>query len=352
MFDFFDEDFPLSKKQEEQRRLAESAGNNEDKAEKKIPAEETMPELPEIEPEDNGDIVIETPVIDLSDVTIDDPDDYDDEYEDDEEPDDGYEGEEADKPAEEAPVGYDEALGEKYDDLNPAEEAAPEEVAVEAAAEEAAAVETAAEEVTEEAAAEEVAEEAPEESEADGEFPMIGAEEGEKAAEETYEETAEEAFEELAEAIIDEPETDGGGRYDEWAHIAEPPRYENIDDLHEELRSLGEKLDSMEKAVDEMEDGELPEGFDYEYDERYYSEEDTPAYKHPELYESKDGEDGGEGRPNITMSENRNFRHAIVPVPKRPEKSLPAISGKTVLKAGLAVAAAVAVVKLMGKRKK
>lgn len=53
--------------------------------------------------------------------------------------------------------------------------------------------------------------------------------------------------------------------------------------LREELRSLGEKLESMERVVDNMEDGEIAEGFDYEYDERYFAVEETPAYQHPEM---------------------------------------------------------------------
>ena len=100
--------------------------------------------------------------------------------------------------------------------------------------------------------------------------------------------------------------------------------------LHEELKSLGEKLDSMERAVDGMEDGDIAEGFSYEYDERYFAEDETPAYRHPELYKPK---------------ETR-------PAAKKPQTKEPAVDMGSLLKAGAAIAAAAVAVKLLSGGKK
>lgn len=72
--------------------------------------------------------------------------------------------------------------------------------------------------------------------------------------------------------------------------IPEEDSEDTLDDLSEELRSLTEKLDSMERAVNAMnapageaDDEDIPESFSYEYDDRFFAEEETTAYKHPEL---------------------------------------------------------------------
>ena len=144
--------------------------------------------------------------------------------------------------------------------------------------------------------------------------------------------------------IAAEPEQTGS--YDEWStfenepETAAPAANTSIDDieahLHAELKSLGEKLDSMEKVVDGMEDGELPEGFEYEYDEQWYAEEETPAYKHPELHSAKKPE---------------TQKQPIVPAKKPSSRIDISVDLKTVAKAGAAVAAAAVLYTVFKKKK-
>lgn len=103
--------------------------------------------------------------------------------------------------------------------------------------------------------------------------------------------------------------------------------------LHAELKSLVEKLDDMERAVDTMEFSRSEESdgedFSYEYDDRYFAEEETPAYKYPELY-----------------------KKTAEPVRKNSagKQSGITINTKTLIKVGAIVAATAAAVKLLGQK--
>lgn len=136
---------------------------------------------------------------------------------------------------------------------------------------------------------------------------------------------------EVAEPVFDEEE-----KTDEAPiSIAEEDADRELS-LHEELRRLVEKLDNMERAVDSLEQSSASvcePGFSYEYDERYFAEEETPAYKHPELYK----------------------KEAPAPVKKtqaKPKKdnSTISINTKTLLKVGALVAATAAAVKLLDRK--
>ena len=340
MFDFFDEDFPLSKKQEEAERKR----------------------LRELEKSAEDDIVIEQPaadepLIDLSDVTVEEPMDETPDFK------------EQYSEALSAPISSEEeAVSEKLSDL--AEKAA-EDVPEEAPEISDSAPEASDEENKEEPEASEDALSAPEEPDEQAEkaweeiasdkervWEDIALDNGEETAEQ-----AEKPWDEIASEKDEEPD----GNYDEWSGFEEQPAEESeaetlpepksIDEieahLHEELRSLGEKLDSMEKAVDSMEDGELPEGFDYEYDERYFSEEDTPAYKHPELYgSSNENEDRAS---KITMTPGKKPETKMLPVPVR--RSRRNADNRNLMTAAAAavtasIAAAVAVALFSKKKKK
>jgi len=116
------------------------------------------------------------------------------------------------------------------------------------------------------------------------------------------------------------------------------PDEEPMDDLSAELKTLTEKLDSMERAVNAMnapaaeaDDAEVPESFTYEYDERYFAEEETTAYKHPELVK----------KPNAKPSAKA----------KRSSGDM-TINLKTLAKVGAVVAGAVVAAKLLSDDKK
>lgn len=307
MFDFFDEDFPLTKKQEGEynKRLAEEA--------EKASEEE------------------KTGVIDLEGVTVDEP--------------------AAEEFTEE--VGEAESLGQ-VEEPEQAEQAAPQIVP-----EETAQVVDIAEESAEEAAEEHSEQEISAEERYAQEIERImnGAEEiaaEESPAEEIAEETAEESTGEISESDMSDDEPDDGyeaEENDEPVHEMPSGESEPMPDisekiasldeieahLHEELKNLGEKLDSMERTVDNLEDGELSEGFSYAYDGRYYAEEETPAYKHPEIY--------GRKQP----SEKK-----YLPV-KVPEKKVGAsVSKQNLIGLGVAAAAAalaLGLLRLGGKKK-
>ena len=329
MFDFFDEDFPLTKKQEEEYR-------------KKLEAENSEPQSPAPdEPEPvSEDIALDTIMVEEPDY-----DDYDGE------PDDGYDEPEDGTPAE----SYAREV-EKI--MNGSEEAA------EVAAEETADEPEQPSEEPEAASAEEAPEETPEET------PKY-SEPAEQPVEETHDDDDAPVLEKL-----DESELYGGERpaepeeTDAVEHEMPPTepapevpdiseKMASIDEieahLHEELKTLGEKLDTMERAVDGMEDGEISEGFDYEYDERYYAEEETPAYLHPELYGRSDEESASENRAaNIEMSswkeEKKPAKKLMLPqVSKKKSASSLNIGAGTV---AAAAAAAVALIALLGSRKK
>lgn len=284
MFDFFDEDFPLSKKQEEAlRKLAEEADKvNDDGSE---------------------DIVIEEPKIDLSNVTVEEPDDEDFSFaekyrealnadlpEDDEEtevepePENEPENIDNNENSDNNDNNDNEAMGEKLDDLVYHDEPEPE-----AEAESEAEVDLNNNEEKEPEAAEEIEDE----SAVERAFTEISENAEEADGEPSEEGNSEDIWKEIAEAKDGE---ESAGGYDEWSDFAPPAADPKIIDeleahLHAELKSLGEKLDNMERVIDEMEDGEVPEGFEYEYNADYFSEEDTPAYKHPELYARSREED-------------------------------------------------------------
>lgn len=109
------------------------------------------------------------------------------------------------------------------------------------------------------------------------------------------------------------------------------------DDLSAELRSLTEKLDNMERAVnamtssDEAEDDE-PADFTYEYDSRYFAEEETTAYKHPELVKKP------KAKPALRIKKSSGDEMTI--------------SLKTLAKVGAVVAGAVVAAKLLSDDKK
>ncbi len=110
--------------------------------------------------------------------------------------------------------------------------------------------------------------------------------------------------------------------------------------LNREIKSLGEQIDSVEQKMDSlpeepvMADEYEPEDFSYEYDERYFAEEETPAYKHPELYKKP-------AHANPTSNKKKAAKSDELTV-----------NVKTLLKVGAAVAATVAAVKLLSDKDK
>ncbi len=382
MFDFFDEDFPLSKKQEDERKKLEQKKAAEDE-EESVPGfnneDDERLENIKIEPlEDNkdGDIFIEEPKLDLGDIDI--------ETLDDDEPEE-YEEEISDAELTSPVEQYREFLNAKLEDIAGAEEAEDEftEITEDSEYSEEPQVEKISSEETtenagdiasksyEEKAAEQVeditdipAENVPAMEEASPEQEVVS--EDEVSVTESVAEDEISAPENISEDDIPAPQENPEPENIHSSIITEKQarKLDSLDDieahLHEELRSLGEKLDSMEKVVDGMEDGELPEGFEYEYDERYYSEEDTPAYKHPELYSSKpEFEDGEEDppAPRITMTENKSFRpKQITPIAPKKTSEGPEITIKlntsALVKAGAAAACILALAGIFGKKKK
>ncbi len=123
------------------------------------------------------------------------------------------------------------------------------------------------------------------------------------------------------------------------SHEAISSKQKSLDDidaaLHAELKSLVEKLDDMERFVDTMDfakdDSSDTDGadFSYEYDDRYFAEEETPAYKYPELYKKT------ERTKPIRRKESENDNINI------------SIDKKTLFKVGAIVAATAAAVKLL-----
>ena len=336
MFDFFDEDFPLTKKQEEEYR-------------KKLEAENSEPQSPA---PDEPEPVSEDIALDTIKVEEPDYDDYDDEPDDDyDEPEDGTPAESYAREVEKIMSGSEEAAE------NDAEEIADE-------------PEQPSEE-PESVSAEETPEYAEPAEQPEPEQPEPEQPEPEQPAEEAHDDDDAPVLEKLDESELyggerpTEPEENDAVEHEmpptepapEVPDISE--KMASIDEieahLHEELRTLGEKLDTMERAVDGMEDGEISEGFDYEYDERYYAEEETPAYLHPELYGRSDEESASENRAaNIEMSswkeEKKPAKKLMLPqVSKKKSASLPNIGAGTV---AAAAAAAVALIALLGSRKK
>lgn len=273
MKDFFDEDFPLSKKQEEELlKLAE--------------APTTLEEPPVLDEEPNEEPCFE-PIIDVQVIV---PEENEIMPE---------ENETAPEADEIIPEDADESL-HSFDD-EPIDEAfsyTPEEEAVK-------------EETAEEDAPETLA------------FDFF-----DEPLEEAEEEALKEAVEEKVPAVS----------HDEY--LARLRQMNEIEEqLSREIKSLGEQIDSVEQKVDNLpdepmtEDEDESEDFSYEYDERYFAEEETPAFKHPELY--------------------KKSAHSK-PVPKKTKAKDDelTVNVKTLLKVGAAVAATVAAVKLLSDKDK
>lgn len=283
MFDFFDEDFPLSKKQEDELKRLQAKEEPEP-----APEPESLKEQEAAQPADD-DIVIESPAAESEDIVLESLNEDD--------ADDGYENEPYEyvpTPAEEYEAQVNRIMSEPAEEVDEVYEEAEEDVpeAVEAADEE---VEAADEEV--------------EAGEPMGSYDEWGG---------------------FVQQEDNAPGETGGDITEKIASLDEIEAH-----LHEELKSLGEKLDSMEKVVDGMEDGEIKEGFEYEYDDRYFAEEETPAYKHPELY----------GKKNLPVSVDKKKQDKNININIKPS---------AIIKAGAAFAAAAVAIKLLsgGKKKR
>lgn len=338
MFDFFDEDFPLTKKQEEEyrKKLKEEAAESS-AAEADLPAEEAALKTEDVSEKTVVSEAVfenassESGVDGFEDVVIDritvaeeaETDDTDSDF---------YGEDAGDVEDDVMSSDYDESPAVDYaaeierimnggeDEEQPMQEdLKPYEPAIEPQSEGtydewSAEPENQAEE---EPAAEDIEAEA--ESSADV---------SENEAEENSE--AEKEAEPAEQSVKEEPEE----------KPAEPDYSEKIASLdeieahlHEELKSLGEKLDSMERVVDGMDDGEISEGFDYEYDDRYYAEEETPAYLHPEIYKTE------------------KKQVPVKAAPKKPRPSGAEIDTGRIVRAGAAVAAAALAIALLGGKK-
>ncbi len=115
--------------------------------------------------------------------------------------------------------------------------------------------------------------------------------------------------------------------------------YEEIpeDELDRELRELNEKLDSMERAVSELtpvEDTPV-----YEFDERYFAEEETTAYKHPELVKKAAPKKAKTSKAGISISAKKDNVNVDINL-------------KTLAKVGAAVAGIAIAAKLLSSDKK
>lgn len=382
MFDFFDEDFPLSKKQEEE-------------AKRKLAADESVEPLKKDEPSNTSDIATteEEPYIDLSNVTVEEP--YDDEPNFREQYQAALEaGAKADDAVDDIEniyleekmtdiSGHEDSAAEiddKNDEENQlAEEMTPTETDIKddessSKGQEVSLESLDSKQTGEQAAAKDSVIENQTPQEASDESALI-ADALNESSETSSEDNSvqEEVNERICEETAAVSESDESGSYDEWSGFddsheeksvskvldsAEPKTIEEIEaHLHEELKSLGEKLDSMEKTVDEMEDGDLPDGFEYEYDEQYFHEEETPAYKHPELYSKEQQDDKEEHAPKIEMtswdktSEKGNYSRQHPAAVKRGESLTINIPTKTAAIAAAAAAAAV-LTALISKSKK
>lgn len=120
--------------------------------------------------------------------------------------------------------------------------------------------------------------------------------------------------------------------------------------LREELSRLSKKLDNVEKAVGAVEvplaDESDSQGFTYEYDERYFAEEETPAYKYPGLYKKNTART----REKPAASPKRPADKALKPQSFDKSAGNITVNTKTLLKMGAMVAATAAAVKLLGKK--
>lgn len=108
--------------------------------------------------------------------------------------------------------------------------------------------------------------------------------------------------------------------------------------LREELALLVEKLDEAsdfgEAACGASDDESDNQDFSYEYDDRFFAEEETPAYKYPKMYAKTETVKA----PSRTPSKKVGKSGGIL-----------TLNTKTLLKVGAVVAATAAAVKLLGK---
>lgn len=283
MKDFFDEVFPLSKKQEEEfNKLAQTP----------MTLEEPPLDEPVIEPAYDGETSGEADEAAVTDV---------------------FEESDFEEPAEEAQPDYsytaehDDPIDEAFTYVIPEDE---EEV-----------VEEAVEETVEEALQETAVE--VEDSPATLAFDFF-----------------DEPFEEEKQEAIKEPEEEKAPAVSHDEYLARLRQMNEIEEqLQKEIKSLGEQIDSVEMKVDIL-DGDAAEeaqtedliGFDYEYDERFFAEEETPAYKHPEIYK-------------------KTARAKAKAKPKSKKGEL-TINVKTLVGVGAAVATAIAAAKLLSDKDK
>lgn len=124
--------------------------------------------------------------------------------------------------------------------------------------------------------------------------------------------------------------------------------------LREELSRLNRKLDNVEKAVGAIEvplaDESDSHGFSYEYDERYFAEEETPAYKYPGLYKKVAARDK-ERSKTAAGSANKAYGKSSAKSQAADKSSGNiTVNTKTLFKMGAMVAATAAAVKLLGKK--
>ncbi len=184
------------------------------------------------------------------------------------------------------------------------------------------------------------AENKPSESEEDADDVIVINEDAEKKRAETAAEKAAEAEKEKTDAK-DSTNNEASPKQDPilaGLEALQPMKDIDAEDaaLRAELAEIVEKLDNMERAVSAMEIANAGEsdsgGFSYEYDDRYFAEEETPAYKYPELYKKAE-----------------QARESSRP-PMRKSRGVITINTKTLIKVGAVVAAAAAAVKLLGKK--
>lgn len=131
----------------------------------------------------------------------------------------------------------------------------------------------------------------------------------------------------------DEPEEYDPTIFEETPKEPAKESPEEEDDIDAELLALYARLDNIEKTVDAITaepddscDDTPDEPFSYSYDERYFAEDETPAYKHPEIVKAK---------------------RTAKPAPKKTDKGDVTINVKTLAKVGAAVAGAVVAIKLL-----
>ena len=352
MIDFFDEDFPLTKKQEEmlaqQKKLEEekkareeaekaekaaelAATTEESTASKEVPTEvltETAePENEPAEPVEEAPEIAE-PVEEVAEVPV------------------VQEASEEVTPSEDLPV-VDEA---------PVEEESEAEIEAEPVIEfvPTAIEPTAMEEDTDETEPEiEAMPESEPEAEAE---PEIIPEEVSEPETETVVAPVEEYVPDVnisfSDESIDDVVVPEEIAIDETETVQEEASAEPDNSLRDEIQRLLKKLDSMEKAVDSLgqvkaasevlspvapmpaeDESENEAGFNYEYDDRYFAEEETPAYKYPELYK----------KPQKTTVKK------VVRKPKENDHTV-SINTRTLLQVGAIVAATAAAVKLLDRK--